>query len=196
MGNRNSIDYVAARIARNTQDGITIEDFVCVELQAAGTTGSPWQAVLDIKETGKYQLESYNFGINWANEFAKTMMQQAYRKGRIIEHWKRRVIFIIQDVALDYLQRNYNTSGLRPASDNDAIHFYTLRMYWHSPSEAWLLKPDKRLSTDTDGVRRMLSGLPSDRFPTVDEFIDNVKRKISSSSNSGQLTSGFRNSIR
>jgi hypothetical protein len=33
----------------------------CAELQAAGTTGSPYPAINDIRETGKFQRDSYNF---------------------------------------------------------------------------------------------------------------------------------------
>jgi len=31
------------------------------------------------------------------------MMQQAYKKGKIIDHWKRKIIFVVQDIAIDYL---------------------------------------------------------------------------------------------
>ena len=39
--------------------GEEIEDFLCVEIQAAGTTGTPWQAVMDFKRTGSFQEETY-----------------------------------------------------------------------------------------------------------------------------------------
>jgi hypothetical protein len=50
IGVGGSVDYVA--ITRDKKNKIT--DFFCVELQAAGTTGSPYPAITDIRETGKF----------------------------------------------------------------------------------------------------------------------------------------------
>jgi len=66
-----SVDWVALRLDVQRQN---VLDYVCVELQAAGTTGSPWQAILEHKQHGYFLQERYPYGINWANEFAKTMM--------------------------------------------------------------------------------------------------------------------------
>jgi len=95
LGVGGSVDYVA--ITKNRKREII--DFLCVEIQAGGTTGSPYPAILDLKNNGKYLKQSYNYGINWANEFSKTMMQQAYKKGKIVNHWKRKIVFVVQDVA-------------------------------------------------------------------------------------------------
>src|SRR3989344_6014003 len=50
IGDGGSVDRVA--VLRDKKDG-SINDFLCVEFQAAGTTGTPWQAVLDIKKHGE-----------------------------------------------------------------------------------------------------------------------------------------------
>ena len=34
----------------------------------------------------------------------KTMMQQVYKKGQVIETWNKKIVFVIQDVALEYLE--------------------------------------------------------------------------------------------
>jgi hypothetical protein len=142
------VDYVGARMQKSTSK---ITDFICVELQAAGTTGTPWKAFQDHKRLKRFTQDAYNFGINWANEFAKTMMQQAYKKGLIIERWKKHIIFVIQDIGLKYLEGNYDTSGLREANDADAIHFCTVNMAWSETQKAWKLEFARRLSTDTVG---------------------------------------------
>ena len=60
IGTAGSVDYVAAR-AKRLDNGYDIQsDFVCVELQAAGTTGTPWQAILEHKEYGKFLSDRYN----------------------------------------------------------------------------------------------------------------------------------------
>ncbi len=52
---------------------------------------------------GHYK-NAYTYGLNWANEFMKTMMQQVYKKGQVIETWNKKIVFVIQDVALEYLE--------------------------------------------------------------------------------------------
>ncbi len=177
IGAAGSVDYVAAKI-KNSLETYHIQDFVCVELQAAGTTGSPWPAFLEHKEYGKYLSDNYAYGINWANEFAKTMMQQAYKKGTIVEHWGKRLIFAIQDVGLEYLTNSYDTSDLREAQSSDPIHFYTFKMFWDEDKTGWNLRLDKRLSTNTEGIRKILAGQSKETFLTVEEFISNIQRKI------------------
>ncbi len=168
-----SIDFVAAKM----KEGV-IEDFLCVEFQAAGTTGTPWQAVLDLKQDGRFNSTRYKYGINWANEFTKTMMQQAYKKGMVIQSWQKKIVFVIQNVGLDYIQSTTDTSGLHDARDEDSIHFCMFKTVWNKNRNAWQLEFDKRMSTDTEGVRRMLGGAPEESHPTIDEFKNNLHTRL------------------
>ncbi len=172
-GGAGSIDFVAAKIK-----GEEIEDFLCVEVQTAGTTGTPWDAVTDFKQTGGFQEESYNYGINWANQFIKTMMQQVYKKGMVITSWGKKIVFVIQDVALAYIQSTTDTQDLHEARDSDAIHFCTFRMVWDENSKAWQLKFDQQVSTDIEGIRKILGGAHEDEFPTISEFENNINRRL------------------
>ena len=168
-----SIDFVAAKMKEEK-----IKDFLCVEFQAAGTTGTPWQAVIDFKETGGFKKETYGYGINWANEFTKTMMQQVYKKGMVIENWGKKIVFVIQDVGLAYIQATTDAQGLHEARDNDAIHFCTFRTIWDKSSKAWQLEFDKRMSTDIEGIRKILGGAHEDEFPTINEFENNINKRL------------------
>lgn len=168
-----SVDFVAVHTHENA-----IDDFVCIEIQAAGTTGTPWQAVLDHRQTGQFSTDNYPFGINWANEFAKTMMQQAYKKGLLLERWRKKLVFFLQDVAMDYLISSYDTQGLRDANENDMIHFCTLQMQWDVDENRWKQHLHQRLSTDTEGVRRMLGGLSEASQPTQADFIAILTKKL------------------
>lgn len=89
MGTAGSIDYAIFKRKKYEPLVGGIEDFVCVEFQGAGTTGTPWEAVREFKKTGKFLKEKYAYGINWANEFVKTMMQQVYKKGIVVETWNK-----------------------------------------------------------------------------------------------------------
>lgn len=165
IGVGGSIDLVATRI---TEDREAIIDFLCIEFQAAGTTGTPFSAVLELKQNGEYSARSYPFGINWANEFIKTMMQQVYKKGKIIQLWGKKIVFVVQDVALDYLHHSVDTSEVREAKDSDPIHFLTFKMVWSE--NAWILQFVKAFSTNVDGVSRMLGGAGEQEYVTVDGF--------------------------
>ncbi len=173
IGVGGSVDYVA--IQRNKDNEIT--DFLCVEFQAGGTTGTPWQAVLDFKADRKFTQDSYPYGINWANEFMKTMMQQVYKKGKIIEHWQRKIVFVVQDVALTYLKQAVDTSGLRPANDNDPVHFCTFCLDWNEKTNKWELVFNEKVSTDLEGINRILSGADKDRYLTQEQFKANILKK-------------------
>jgi len=168
LGIGGSVDYVA--ITRDNTGNIV--DFLCVELQAAGTTGSPYQAIRDIISTGKMASDSYNFGINWANEYSKTMMQQAYKKGKILNHWRRKIVFVMQDVGMDYLKSNTNTSRIIDFDPDMPVDFCTFKL------ENWELKFDKIYSTDIDGINLMLGGGEAEMYLTEQQFIKNIARKI------------------
>jgi hypothetical protein len=173
IGVGGSVDYVAITKDKSGK----IKDFFCVEIQAAGTTGSPYPAIIDILETGKFQRESYNFGINWANEFSKTMMQQAYKKGKIVNHWGRKIVFVLQDVGLQYIKSACDTSKLLKKSKEMPIDFCTFKMNWDVNQNVWRLEFDTILSTDIDGINRMLGGATVEMYLTEEEFIVNIIRK-------------------
>ena len=175
LGMAGSVDYVGFETGNDGH----ITNFVCVEFQAAGTVGTPWKAVLEFRKHGSFLHDGYDYGINWANEFLKTMMQQAYKKGLIIESWNEKLIFVIQDVALAYLRSACDAGGLREASDKDPIHFYTFRMEWNTKHGEWLLVPSERVSTNAEGIRQMLSGTAAEQFPTLDEFKSHIARRLS-----------------
>ncbi len=171
IGVGGSVDFVAAKLHNGE-----VEDFLCVEFQAAGTTGTPWQAVLEFKATRAFADSSYPYGINWANEFMKTMMQQVYKKGKIVEHWKRKIVFVLQDVGLDYLRSACDTSGLRLANDNDPVHFCTFRLSWNK--NKWELEFVEKVSTDIEGINRILGGTLAEQYPSTLDFKQNILRKL------------------
>lgn len=167
-----SIDFVVAKVSEE------IEDFICVEFQAAGTTGTPWGAVLDFQRTGGFTKKSYKYGINWANEFLKTMMQQVYKKGMVVEAWGTKIVFVLQDVGLNYIKKATDASDLHEVTDDDSIHFCTFKTVWSENNSTWRLVFDERMGTNTEGIRKILGGAPEDRFPTIDEFKENISSRL------------------
>lgn len=184
IGVGGSVDYVAITKSSNGK----IVDFLCVEIQAAGTTGSPYQAVIEYKEYGSFQSGSYNYGINWANEFSKTMMQQAYKKGKIVEHWNRKIVFAVQDVAMNFIKSASDVSRLTNSDPKKPVDFCSFHLAWNCRKKQWEMVFDNIVSTDIEGVSLILGGANVDCYPTEEEFVLNiVKKGISDNILDGEL---------
>lgn len=178
MGVGGNVDYVAFELDESGR----ITDFQCVELQAAGTTGSPYPYALamvngedtdDLRNSNGHRV---SFGINWANEFTKTMMQQAYKKGKIIEHWNRKIIFVVQDVAMKYLSKTSDCSLLDDFDAKLPVDFCTFKLVW-SEKEGWHLVFDRIYSTSIEGINRIISGAEANNYPSPEEFKDKAYKK-------------------
>lgn len=172
MGVSGNVDYVAVKIDDNTHEPV---DFFCVEFQANGTTGSPYGYVKDLMSNGVYNHD-YTFGLNWANEFMKTMMQQVYKKGNVINTWGRKIVFVIQDVAMAYLKSAVDTSDLRESME-DPIHFMTYKEVWDETTSTYKLEAAEWLSADLEGINKILAGANAQDYLTEDGFLNNAIKK-------------------
>lgn len=166
MGVSGNVDYVALKIDSETQKPA---DFFCVEFQANGTTGSPYGYVKDLLENGAYK-KNYTFGLNWANEFMKTMMQQVYKKGNVINSWGRKIVFVIQDVAMLYLRSAVDTSDLRNNME-DPIHFMTFKEVWDDTDNSYKLGFSEWLSADLSAINKILAGANARNYLTDNAFM-------------------------
>lgn len=152
MGSTGNADFVAIDY---DEDGETIKDFICIEIQAGGTTGTPYPGLEDIINKGEYKPGGYKFAINWANEFLKTMMQQAYKKGTLVSQWGKKVIFVVQNIAMNYIGVHDN-SAYRQSMD-DPIIFAAYALTWDEKKQWFALKFDNWYSTDLEGVSKILA---------------------------------------
>lgn len=173
IGVGGSVDYVAVEVDEYDR----VKDFLCVEIQAAGTTGTPYPYVLELLEKGHYTTAPKpSYGINWANEFSKTMMQQAYKKGKIVESWNRKIVFVVQDLAIEYLQATSDCSLLTDYNKDYPVDFCTFNLSWIS-ERRWSLVFDKIKSTTIEGINRIIGGADVSEYLTVDEFIVSIVKK-------------------
>lgn len=173
IGVGGSVDYVAVEVDEYDR----VVDFLCVEIQAAGTTGTPYPYVQELIELGHYtDAAKPSYGINWANEFTKTMMQQAYKKGKIVESWHRKIVFVVQDLAMEYLQATSDCSKLTEYNPDFPVDFCTFSLEWLN-EDKWSLVFDKIRSITIDGINLILGGANVSEYPTMDEFIVNIIKK-------------------
>ena len=114
-------------------------------------------------------------GINWANEFAKTMMQQAYKKGKIVEYWNRKIVFVVQNLAMEYLQATSDCSKLENYNPEYPVDFCSFGLHWNGSK--WTLSFDNIKSTTIDGINRIIGGANINEYPTEEEFMKNIIKK-------------------
>ncbi len=171
IGVGGNIDYVAVEV---DEDDI-VKDFLCVEIQAAGTTGTPYPYVRELLEYGHYSGKNYTYGINWANEFSKTMMQQAYKKGKIVEFWNRKIVFVVQNLAMEYIQATSDCSKLEEYNPDFPVDFCSFDLKWKD--NRWGLEFNNIKSTTIEGINLIIGGAKVDEYPTEEEFIRNIIKK-------------------
>lgn len=171
LGVGGNVDYVAVEVDSRDR----VKDFLCVEIQAAGTTGTPYPYVKELLTYGQYTGNKHTYGINWANEFSKTMMQQAYKKGKIVESWGRKIVFVLQDLAMTYLNKSSDCSMLTTYNPVFPVDFCSFSLEWDGTK--WSLLFDDIKSTTIDGISLLLGGANVNEYPTVEEFIENIIKK-------------------
>lgn len=171
IGVGGNVDYVAVELDQHGK----INNFLCVEIQAGGTTGTPYPYVDQLRKNGNFDNVECTYGINWANEFSKTMMQQAYKKGKIIEHWGRKIVFVVQDVAMSYLMNATDCSGLTDYDASSPVDFCSFSLEWEKSD--WHLRFKEIRSSSIDGINLILGGAHQDEYPSVEDFKNNIMKK-------------------
>ena len=103
------------------------------------------------------------------------MMQQAYKKGKIVERWNRKIVFAIQDVALEYLRATSDCSKLESFNPLLPVDFCTFRLQYLK--DEWKMVFNEIQSTSIDGVNTIIGGAAVEDYLTESEFIANILKK-------------------
>ena len=116
------------------------------------------------------------------------MMQQAYKKGKIVEHWNRKIVFAVQDVAMSFIKSASDVSRLTNSDPKKPVDFCSFHLAWNCRKKQWEMVFDNIVSTDIEGVSLILGGANVDCYPTEEEFVLNiVKKGISDNILDGEL---------
>lgn len=175
-----NVDYFLVSTLNNK-----VRDFVGIELQALDTTGTVWPERQRLIEelgvpTEDSQSESKKtFGINWKMT-AKTILIQLHHKIETFEEINKKLVLVIQDCFLDYIQREFNFSHVsHQAQLGDSMHIHAYRMNTQA-DQSLRLALDSRLSTDVVGIARCL-GLQAEASIELEQIIKTLESKISTS---------------
>jgi hypothetical protein len=173
-----SVDYFLVSAA-----GGKVKDFVGIELQTLDTTGTVWperqrlMRDLGLLRSDMAETSTKNFGMNWKMT-AKTILVQMHHKLLTFEHVNRKLVLVVQDRLLNYMEKEFNFDHLnRPALLGDPMHFHA---YGVSEKEngTFGLNLSKRLSTDEEGISACL-GLQAEARVELAQILEALDKKIS-----------------
>lgn len=173
-----SVDYflVSAREGK-------VKDFVSIELQTLDTTGTVWPerqrllASLGVTRDDEGEASEKPYGMNWKHT-AKTILMQMHHKIQTFEHLQKRLVLVIQDKLLSYMDHEFNFAHLRsPAVIGDSMHLHAYGLAMR-PDQSLKLAMQSRLSTDADGIAICL-GLQAEARVELDRIIQVLQEKLS-----------------
>ncbi|MCC3407088.1 MAG: hypothetical protein JGK17_16130 [Microcoleus sp. PH2017_10_PVI_O_A] len=175
-----SVDYFLV----STKDG-KVKDFVGIELQTIDTTGTVWPErqrllkELGIDRNDEAEKSKKPYGMNWKMT-AKTTLVQMHHKIQTFEHINKKLVLVMQDKLLAYMEREFNFSHLKkPAAIGDSMHFHAYLMNKQS-DESYRLVMQSRLSTDADGIGMCL-GLQVEARVELEQILQALQAKLSQS---------------
>ena len=173
-----SIDYILVS-AKNGK----VKDFVGIELQTLDTTGTVWPErqrllrELGVRRDDSGEDSTKTFGMNWKMT-AKTILVQMHHKVQTFEHVNRKLVLVIQDRFLSYMNREFKFDHVKnPARTGDSLHIHSYQMERATDGNL-RLSLAARLSTDADGVAVCL-GLQAESRVELEQIVSALEAKIS-----------------
>ena len=154
---------------------IEIEDFIVIEFQTGQTTstGQIVNAFSDYMKTRHFNEKlSYGFGIN-SYDIWKRTFTQILNKGIILEKWKKKIYWVVQDQIFQYFQKKYRLNTME-YNDNHSTVFalYDLEKTKNSLS----LFQTKIFSSTIDDLFNAFR--QNDEIPPVEKFVSRIQTKM------------------
>jgi len=151
-----------------------IEDFVAIEFQTGQTTGTG-QLVKGLKDylrdEGSVQ-KSYGFGLN-LYDIWKRSFTQVLNKGVIMENWRKKIYWVVQEPVYKYFEGRYNLQSL----DFHSQHSTVFALYDLKPTkERFELVASRNISASMDQLFAAFRNNPN--IPSVERFQEALTRKI------------------
>ncbi|RJP38611.1 MAG: hypothetical protein C4547_04340 [Phycisphaerales bacterium] len=171
-----SVDYFLVS-ARNGKP----LDFVGIELQTLDTTGTVWPArqrfLQSVKAKAPLSASAADrpFGMNWKMT-AKTSLLQLHHEVETFEHLSKRLVLVLQDCLLEYMQGEFTLGHLSDPKVGHAMHVHAYKL--DMTSEGLRLGLVKRLSTDAAGVATVL-GLQAQARVELESILAAIEERLS-----------------
>jgi len=152
-----------------------IEDFIIIEFQTGQTTntGKLVDGFKDYISKAKFPAtKNYNFGINYYDIWKRTFTQ-ILNKGIILEKWKKKIFWVVQDQIFNYFQKKYRLTDLNYDEHHSTVFsLYDLKISGNKLD----LIPTKKFSSTIDSL--FDSFRKNEDIPSVDIFYKHLKNKM------------------
>ena len=152
-----------------------VMDFVGIELQTLDTTGDWWllrqRELRNLGVQVDFDAEAVNKpqGINWKMT-AKTILVQLHHKVQTFESVNRKLVLVVQDKLLEYMQRKFTFGHVNePSVTGDSMHIHAYRA--DRGDRGFRLNLQTRLSTDVAGVTTCLGLQAEPNVKLTDIFL-------------------------
>jgi len=106
---------------------------------------------------------------------AKTILIQLNHKIETFEHLGKRLVLVMQDCLMNYMQSEFTFNHIRGNRDGDAMQFHAYEL--SKGANAYSLKLQRRLSTDAAGIAACL-GLQSNAKVELVAILDRIESKL------------------
>ena len=171
LENIGSFDFV---MLKHKPMSTEIEDFVAIEFQTGQTTGTG-QLVRGLKDYlggGGVVQKSYGFGLNLYDIWKRTFTQ-VLNKGVIMETWRKKIYWVVQEPVYKYFEGRYNLQRLDFQPQHSTVFaLYDLKL----TKERFKLVASRNISASMDQLFAALRNNPN--IPSVERFLEALKGKI------------------
>jgi hypothetical protein len=173
-----SIDYCLVSV----RDGKP-RDFVGIEVRTLDTTGTVWPERQRFLRQHRIRVKREDaasnkpFGMNWKMT-AKTILVQLNHKIATFEYLGKRLVLVLQDCLLDYMQGEFAFNHIKGVRDGDPMQFHAYEL--RQEATAYTLKLKERISTDTAGIAMCL-GLQADTKVELQTMLEQIETRLSQS---------------
>jgi hypothetical protein len=154
-----------------------VEDFVAIELQTGQTTstGKLVQGFKDLMESGTLSRNAtYNFGINTYDIWKRTFTQ-ILNKGIILEKWKRKIFWVVQEPIFEYFRNKYRLGSVQYDSGHSSVFLlYDLKLLGNRLALSQTNKYSSTIDALFEAFRK------NDDIPPVEKFVERLQTKVDS----------------
>lgn len=154
-----------------------VEDFAVIELQTGQTTstGKLVRGFKDLMESGTIAPNAtYNFGINTYDIWKRTFTQ-ILNKGIILEKWKRKIFWVVQEPIFEYFRVKYRLGDIKYDPNHSSVFLlYDLKL----TGNRLVLSQTQKYSSTIDALFEAFR--KNDEIPPVDKFVERLQTKVDS----------------
>jgi hypothetical protein len=151
-----------------------IEDFVAIEFQTGQTTntGKLVQGLRDFMAGKSIVYQTYGFGLNFFDIWKRTFTQ-VLNKGVIMENWKKKIYWVIQEPVYRFFESKYGLQSLTYKPRHSTV--FALYDLTHG-KQSFDLKASRKVSASMDDLFDALRH--GQKIPPLEVFLAGLKNKI------------------